>query len=49
MLCIYTVETMEDMRNAYKIFIGEPEGRRPHISPRYRWEDNIGMYLREIG
>jgi hypothetical protein len=26
-----------------------PEGRRPAGSPRYRWEDNIKMGLREIG
>jgi hypothetical protein len=29
--------------------IGRPEGRRPLVRPRRRWEDNIKMDLREIG
>jgi hypothetical protein len=36
------------MRNAYKISIGKPEGKRPLGRLRSRWEDNIKMYLREI-
>jgi hypothetical protein len=31
------------------IFDGKPEGKRPLGRPRRRWEDNIGMDLREIG
>jgi hypothetical protein len=42
------VAGMEEMRNAYKIFIGKPEGKRPCGRPKHRWEDNIEMYLREI-
>jgi hypothetical protein len=34
------VERMEGMRNAYKILIGKPEGRRPLGRHRRRWEDN---------
>jgi hypothetical protein len=30
-------------------FGGNPEGKRPLGRPRYRWEDNIKMSLREIG
>jgi hypothetical protein len=26
-----------------------PEGRRPLVRPRHRWEDNIKMDLRETG
>jgi hypothetical protein len=37
------------MRNAYKIFIGKPEGKRPLIRRKCRWEDNIKMGLGEIG
>jgi len=37
------------MRNAYKILVGKPEGKRPLGRPRRRWEDNIRMDLREIG
>jgi hypothetical protein len=37
------------MRNAYKILVRKPEGKRPFRRPRHRWEDNIGMDLGEIG
>jgi hypothetical protein len=36
-------------RNAYKILVGKPEGKRPLGRPRCRWVDNIKMDLREIG
>jgi hypothetical protein len=39
---------MGRMRNAYKILVGKPEGKRPLGRPRRRWEDNIKMNLREI-
>jgi hypothetical protein len=35
------------MRNAYKILIGKPEGKRPLGRRMHRWEDNIKMDLRE--
>ena len=28
---------------------GKPEGKRPLGRPRRRWEDNIKMYLQEVG
>jgi hypothetical protein len=37
-----------ERRNAYKILVGKPEGKRPLEKPRRRWEDNIRMGLREI-
>jgi hypothetical protein len=36
-------------RNAYMIFVGKPEGKRPLGRPRYWWMDIIKMDLREIG
>jgi hypothetical protein len=36
------------MRNAYKIFLGKPEGKRPLGRTGRRWKDNIGMDLRKI-
>jgi hypothetical protein len=36
-------------RNAYRILVGEPEGKRQLERPRRRWVKNIKMYLREIG
>jgi hypothetical protein len=38
-----------EKRNAYRILVGKPEGKRPLGRPRHRWEDNIKMVLREIG
>jgi hypothetical protein len=34
-------------RNAYRILVGKPEGKRSLRSPRSRWVDNIKMDLRE--
>jgi hypothetical protein len=36
-------------RNAYRILVGKPEGKRLLERPRRRWEDNIRMDVREIG
>jgi hypothetical protein len=38
-----------EKRNAYRIFVGNPEGNRPLGRPRRRWVDNIKVDLREIG
>jgi hypothetical protein len=38
-----------DMRNAYKIVVGKPEGKRQVGRSRSRWEYNIRIYLQEIG
>jgi hypothetical protein len=43
------VAQMEKKRNAYRILVGEPEGKRPVGRPRRRWVDNIKMDLRKIG
>jgi hypothetical protein len=36
-------------RNAYKLLVGKPEGRRPLGRPRHSWLDNIRMDLGEVG
>jgi hypothetical protein len=41
--------TNVEKRNAYRILVGKPQGKRPLGGPRHRWVDNIGMDLREIG
>ena len=43
------VTRMEQSRNAYRVLVGKPEGKRPLGRPRRRWEDNIQMDLKEIG
>jgi hypothetical protein len=41
--------TNGEKRNAYRILVGKPEGKRALRRPRCRWVDNIKIYLREIG
>jgi hypothetical protein len=43
------VARIEEKRNAYRILVGKPEGKRPLGRPRRRWVDNIKMDLREAG
>jgi hypothetical protein len=43
------VARMGEVRVAYNILVGRPEGRRPLRRPKRRWEDNIKMDLRDIG
>jgi hypothetical protein len=40
---------MGKKRNAYRILVGKPEGKRPLGRPRRRWVENIKMVLRETG
>jgi hypothetical protein len=42
------VAGMGELRNAYIILVGKPEGKTSLGRPKRRWEDNIIMYLREI-
>jgi hypothetical protein len=39
---------MGEMRNAYNILTGRPEGKRLLEGPRHRWKDNIRMELGDI-
>jgi hypothetical protein len=39
---------MGEMRNAYKILVGEREGKTPLGRHRHRWEDNIKMEFKEV-
>jgi hypothetical protein len=36
-------------KNAYRLLVGKPEGKRPLGISRRRWMDNIAMDLLEIG
>jgi hypothetical protein len=39
---------MWERRFAYRVLVRKPEGGRPFGRPRYKWEDNIKVNLREI-
>jgi hypothetical protein len=43
------VARMGAKRNAQRVLVGKPEGKRSHGRPRHRWEDNTKMGLRERG
>ena len=40
---------MGQSRNACRVLVGKPEGKRPLGRPRRRWEDNITVDLRDTG
>jgi hypothetical protein len=43
------VARMGEKKNAHRILVGNPQGKRPLGRPRRRWVDNIKMDLSEIG
>jgi hypothetical protein len=43
------VARIGEKRNAYRLLVEKPEGKRPLGRPRRRWVDNIRMDLGEMG
>jgi len=41
--------TIGERRGVYRVLVGKPEGKRPLGRPGLRWEDNIKMFLQEVG
>jgi hypothetical protein len=39
---------MGEKKNAYRLLVGKPEGKRPLGRPRRRWVNNIRMDLGEV-
>jgi hypothetical protein len=39
---------VREIRSAYSILVGKPEGKKSLGIPRCRWRDNIRMDLKEI-
>jgi len=40
---------MGERRGLCRVLVGKPEGQRPLVRHRRRWEDNIKMDLQEVG
>jgi hypothetical protein len=40
--------TNGEKKNAYRLFVGKPEGKKPLRRPRRIWVDNITMDLGEV-
>jgi hypothetical protein len=36
-------------KNAYRVLVGKPDGKRPLGRPRLRWEDIIKMNFQKMG
>jgi hypothetical protein len=43
------VARMREKRNAYRLLVGKPEGKKQLGRPRRRWVDNITIDLGEMG
>jgi hypothetical protein len=42
---------MEEKKDiyVYRVLVGKPEGKRPVLIPKRRWENNIEMEIQEVG
>jgi hypothetical protein len=38
-----------ERRGTYRVLVGKPQGKRPLVMPKFRWEYNIKMVLPEVG
>jgi hypothetical protein len=38
---------MGEETEVYRVLVGKPEGKRPLVRPRHRWEHEITVDLRE--
>ena len=43
------VACMGESRGAYRVLVGNPEGKGPLGRPRRRWENNIKLDFQEVG
>ena len=40
---------MEDRRGACWVLVDKPDGKRSLVGPKHRWDDNIMIYIQEVG
>ena len=43
------VVRMGESRDAYRVLLEKPGGKRPLVRPTRKWEDNIKMDLKDVG
>ena len=43
------VARVGERRGVYRVSVGKPEGKRPPVRHRRRWENNIKMDIQEVG
>ena len=43
------VARIGDRRGVHRVLVGKPERKRPFRRPRRSWEDDIKIYLQEVG
>jgi hypothetical protein len=48
-ICVWESQIRKLWTCICRVLVGKPEGRRPLVRPRHRWEDNIKMDLQEVG
>jgi len=46
---VVIVACFGERRDAYRVLVGKPEGKRSLGRPWHRWEDNIKIGLQEVG
>jgi hypothetical protein len=46
---LFIPSSSREKRNAYRLLVGTPEGKRPLGRPRLKWVDNIRIDLVELG
>jgi hypothetical protein len=40
---------MRDRKDAYRVLVGGPDGKRPLGRPVHKWKNNIELNLQEVG
>jgi len=40
---------MEEKGGVYRVLVAKPDGKRPIVTPRHRWEDHIKIDLQDMG
>jgi hypothetical protein len=47
--CVGYVACLWERTGVHRVLVGKSEGNKPLGRPRHMWEDNIKMYIQEVG